>query len=430
MQRSNDAITWTTVSTYSNPTINVWTTASNPGTARYIRFLFRNPNGDLSLGFLSEVEFYGVNASGVPTATATPYPSPSSTNTPLPTATQTSTPGPPTPTRTPSALPGVSIPIVGSGGSGSAAPSKLIWDGSITTTWQTTTSSPPSQAQVYVDLGDVGTITGVEFMIRRLNAARQYQVRVSNDKVTWTTVATFDYASPLIWQRARFTTSGRYIQFLFTNTTGTPALGYLAEVRVFGSLGTFQPAIDPTATPTLTPTATPTSSPTTAVDVPTSTPTATPTPMTVIDLPHPESIPTESAVASPIAESNPIQILQFRRTTNASDAGVLTDRDTTTTWRSIEPMTGSSYVIAELGQVQHIGTIELAAGPDGIRGQVAVAYTINGVEWIPVSGPIDLSPAATSLLTVNSPAMEVRIVVTNPDGLDWIGGISELRLYP
>ena len=160
----------------------------------------------------------------------------------------------PTPTQTPSALDGELIAAIGGGGSSSGNWSGYARDGSVRTTWQTITTPTPTRAQVYVDLGKVGTITGAEFTFRRKSGARSYQIRVSSDKVSWVTVARFTYAEPLVWQRARFSASGRYVQFLFTNTTGATALGYLAEIKVYGVATSFAPA-EATPSPTSTPTA-------------------------------------------------------------------------------------------------------------------------------------------------------------------------------
>src|SRR3954454_4019699 len=220
IQLSNDQLNWTTAGSYTNPPANQWIALPSPGTASYVRVLFSNPNGDMTIGYLAEIEFYGVNASGTATATSTPWPSPTFTNTPTvtntPTATNTAVPtGTAAPTKTPSSIPGALIPIVGSGGSGSGNWSGSIRDGSIRTTWQTITSPAPSTAQVYIDLGASGTVTGVEFMFRRTTGARSYQIRTSADKHSWTTAATYSAADPLVWQRARFTVTARYIQFVF-----------------------------------------------------------------------------------------------------------------------------------------------------------------------------------------------------------------------
>ena len=172
-------------------------------TTKYIRFRFDNPNQAMSLGYLAEVEFYGHALNSVPTATSTPFPRPTATNTPIPTDTPVVT-NTPTPTQTPSALDGELIAAIGGGGSSSGNWSGYARDGSVRTTWQTITTPTPTRAQVYVDLGKVGTITGAEFTFRRKSGARSYQIRVSSDKVSWVTVARFTYAEPLVWQRARF----------------------------------------------------------------------------------------------------------------------------------------------------------------------------------------------------------------------------------
>jgi hypothetical protein len=261
VQTSSDGSFWSNANNYSGSTAWTWNVLSGSLTTKYIRFRFANPNQSMALGYLAEVEFYGHYLNGVPTATSTPYPRPTATNTPVPTDTPAVT-NTPTPTRTPAALDGEIIAAIGGGGSNSGNWSGYVRDGSLRTTWQTITTAVPTRAQVYVDLGRSGTITGAEFTFRRTSGARSYQIRVSNDKVSWITVATFTYAEPLVWQRAKFSASGRYVQFLFLNTSGVSALGYLAEIRVYGVASSFAPAEDtPVPSPTATFTAEPSDTP-------------------------------------------------------------------------------------------------------------------------------------------------------------------------
>lgn len=56
IQAAPDGIHWTTIATASNATrTNSWNTLRTTVEARYVRFLFTNPNGDSQLGGLSEV---------------------------------------------------------------------------------------------------------------------------------------------------------------------------------------------------------------------------------------------------------------------------------------------------------------------------------------------------------------------------------------
>jgi hypothetical protein len=439
LQTSSDGANFTTRSSYVNPTTWAWNIYGGSVTARYVRFLFQNPNQDMRLGYLSEVEFYGRYANVAATATSTPYPIPTATNTPIPTNTPTVTNTPVAsatatstatiaPTATPAMLSGTLLPIVGSGGSGTGNWTGYVRDGNIRTTWQTTSALPPRTAQVYVDLGQSLSLTGAEFMFRRVSGARSYEIRVSNDKKAWTTVATFSYAEPLVWQRAEFSASGRYVQFLFTNTNGTAALGYLAEVKVFGLSKGFGGASEP-LTATITPTDVPTATSTTTPELTVTQELATPTPVMVID-DVPSPTPSGGTVATPIATDASLPIVEFRRTANSSDAGVLTDGDPATTWASTDETPTRIYVIADLGEIHDVGSVEWLAGPEGIIGEMSFAVTTDGVSWRAVDAVLTDGDVGWQRVTVNRPAGAVRIVIANPDGAPIIGGVAELRIQP
>ena len=56
IQVSLDAEEWQTVATGENAPVGEWQSAPVWATARYVRFLFANPNGDAVLGGIAEVE--------------------------------------------------------------------------------------------------------------------------------------------------------------------------------------------------------------------------------------------------------------------------------------------------------------------------------------------------------------------------------------
>ena len=434
LQTSNDATSWITRGAYSNPPALEWQRFTEPITARYVRFIFSNPGGDMAVGYLAEVEFYGTNASGTPTATFTPFPPPTATNTPIPPATPTRTPDP-NATETPAALSGAELPIVASGGSGIGNGSKYVRDGSIRTTWQTVSESPPSRAQVYVDLGASGTVTGVEFVFRRVSSARSYQIRVSEDKRSWSTVATFNYSDPLVWQRAAFTANARYVQFYFFNPTGAPALGYLAEVKVFGSDGSFDSAAF-AATATIEPTATATVAEIEASPVAVE-PAVVESPTATIPLP-PEPNATEVVAevtdtliaASPVAWAGTLPIAGIRRTVNSSPATALIDGNPATSWQSIDVTPGRIHVVADVGSVTYVSAIRLLPGPAGLAGQVHLETTTDGTTWTPLE-PLAMSDASDwQTVPVGAAVIAIRIVVTNDAGHAAIGGIAEIELIP
>jgi hypothetical protein len=414
LETSTDGKAWTPRGYYGSPTQRTWQIYGGSVTARYVRLIFENPNDDINLGYLSEVEFYGHYLNGVPTATSTVYPRPTATNTPIPTATPKISPTP-TPTKTPAVLQGELLATLRSGGSASGNWSGYVRDGKITTTWQTITDSAPSRAQVYVDFGKSGAITGAEFTFRRKSGARSYQIRVSTDKVNWTTVATFNYAEPLVWQRAEFNATGRYVQFLFFNVNNASALGYLAEIRIFGNPESFgsSDAPPPTETPTPISTATAVQSEVAASPVGREQPATE----AAIDLP----------VGSPV-NADEIAVTGYRRTANSSSASVLSDGSPDTVWESTASAPDMIYVVAELGSAQPIGEVRLLPGSSGISGLVQIETSLDGIAWEFAGTPISSDTSDWPSLAIGREATAIRIVVTNPDGAATIGGIAEVRV--
>lgn len=448
LQISSDGANWTDVAQYEDPTAWTWQIYQGSVTTNYIRLLFDNPNDDMIIGYLGEVEFYGHYLNRAPAATSTPYPPPTATNTPIPTATNTPTATPttgivsptatttPMPTATPAQLAGKRLPIVRSGGSGIGNWSGYVWDGNLRTTWQTTATAP-RRAQVYVDLGRRGTITGTEFVFRRISGARYYTIRVSDDKKTWTPVAIFTYADPLVWQRASFNATGRYVQFLFTNTNGTSTLGYLAEVKVYGYPDSFSASSEPpTATPTSAATATATlvepsvtiteTATATATEMP---PEATATQVEIID-PVPTATSIVDLTGSPVPLDDSLPIDELRRTANSTSATALVDGDVTTTWESTSAEANKISVIADLGTTSSVGAVEWLPGPNGITGELSVEVQAEDGSWDVIGQP-PLNPAADldwQTLPVNRQTGAIRIVISNSGAAQIIGGIAELRV--
>jgi uncharacterized protein YkwD len=58
IQVSNDRQSWTKIGQGTNAPSNSWQTLTHKTSARYVRFLFRNPNDDVRLGYLSEIRVY------------------------------------------------------------------------------------------------------------------------------------------------------------------------------------------------------------------------------------------------------------------------------------------------------------------------------------------------------------------------------------
>jgi len=227
---SEDGVTYTTIYTTGNAPAGAWQAIGVDRVARYVRFNIDNPNGDLSLGYISEVRFYGEPLGPTPT----PKP-------------KTPTPGPsPTPTN---------VALSASGGSSGATYTGRIRDGRLDTDWRTTSTPAPSSANVYVDLGSAIYLDSVSWVFSQTGGAPKLDIQISTDKKSWATIATVGDAPANQWQSVKVGAQARYVRWLFTNTTNVPVLGYLAEVTV--RPGTVQGTAS-TTTPTATSTPTPT----------------------------------------------------------------------------------------------------------------------------------------------------------------------------
>jgi uncharacterized protein YkwD len=58
IQVSNDRASWTKLGQFTNAPSNTWQVFNKKATARYVRFLIRNPNRDAKIGYLSEVRIF------------------------------------------------------------------------------------------------------------------------------------------------------------------------------------------------------------------------------------------------------------------------------------------------------------------------------------------------------------------------------------
>src|SRR5258705_7132693 len=141
-------------------------------------------------------------------------------------------------------------------------------DGSTSTRWASV--DPASTTQwIYVDLG---ATTSISRVVLKWEAAyaKSYQVQVSNDASTWTTIFSTTTGDGATDDLTGLSGSGRYVRVNCT-LRGT-TYGYsLWEFEVYG-------ASRPSATPTATSTATQTPTTTATALTPTPTQTNTPTP--------------------------------------------------------------------------------------------------------------------------------------------------------
>ncbi|MBA3337953.1 MAG: discoidin domain-containing protein [Chloroflexia bacterium] len=161
-----------------------------------------------------------------------PAPVPTSTPRPLPTSTPV-----PQPTSTPvggvnAAEAGTPLKIVRSGRTSGSSNSAYAYDQRATTWWSTTTSTAPRYAYAYFDLGAAMPVGSINWMFSQSGGADRLLIQVSNDRRSWTTVATVSNAAANTWQSLRYGGTTRYVRFYFENPNQTRTLGFLSEVNI------------------------------------------------------------------------------------------------------------------------------------------------------------------------------------------------------
>lgn len=131
---------------------------------------------------------------------------------------------------------GVSIPlaIVAGVRSDNSSTSNAVFDGDLSTSWQSTAAEPPSVAYLSLDLGEVRTITAIEWLFSEPGAADQFAIDVSTDREGWTQIARKSNGAVGEWRRLEWRGEARYVRFFFANPNGDDVLGHLAEVRIYG----------------------------------------------------------------------------------------------------------------------------------------------------------------------------------------------------
>lgn len=220
VETSIDGTRWETVGTFGNAPVNSWRGIDLDRQGRYLRVTFGNPNGDARLGGISEIEFWGTDASNSPGS------APAGSN---------------------PQFSGSKLQIVGSSSTRSGIPSARAHDGNLSTSWYTDGANP-SEASLTFDLGSPRQVSGVKWTFSQEGGADSLTVTVSRDGQLWTTVGTSSNRQPGTWEGMHLDQSIRYVRLIFTNPYGAPSLGHVAEVEIWGSGGTG--STPPPTTPT------------------------------------------------------------------------------------------------------------------------------------------------------------------------------------
>lgn len=156
------------------------------------------------------------------------------------------------------------------------------------------------------------------------------------------------------------------------------------------------------------------------------------------DVPLASPVAQESAgqsvpVETPAEELEPqsLPIVRVQRTGDSAPAQVLVDDDPATIWMtdgaSIVPL--AAFVV-DLDRIQPVGTIEWLSGPGGIAGTLYISVSTGEENWTEL--PLEImSPAGQwQQLEVDRDIRFVRFVFVNDEGLDAVGGIAEVKIWP
>jgi hypothetical protein len=86
---------------------------------------------------------------------------------------------------------------------------------------------------MWYDLGAVRSIGSIKWKFNRTGYSDHLEIQISNDRQTWTTIATRGNAPSNTWQTLTKNVSARYVRWLFRNPNNDSRLGYLSEARAF-----------------------------------------------------------------------------------------------------------------------------------------------------------------------------------------------------
>jgi subtilisin len=283
--------------------------------------------------------------------------------------------------------------LVASGASPNSWASTYVRDRKTSTYWKTRISSsgPPAEAWVWVDLGAPKTIGTIRWVFGEAGIADSFVIEGSNDRATWSAITKRNGKPVGVWQERITSRTFRYIRFRFLNPNRDATLGGLAEVQLWAP-GTAYPL--PGATATATPTRTPT-------------PTAT--------LPPNGNYPMYGSSRSP----------------NSTSPKAVWDGDLGTTWQTDGlSVPDSAYVFVTIGSVLPIETIRWVYGTPDIGDALTIEVSNDKVTWTPVhtAGNAPVGEWQVATFSGLSPKY-VRWRFDNPNDDPVVGGLAEVEIY-
>ena len=139
--------------------------------------------------------------------------------------------------------------------------------------------------------------------------------------------------------------------------------------------------------------------------------------------------PAETPTSEP--EPQPLPIARVQRSDGSSPAQVLVDDDPSTVW-----MTDGSAVVPlaafvlDLDQVLPVGSVAWLSGANGIAGTLYISVSTDDENWTDLPISLIVPSGQWQQLAVDLDARYIRFVFVNDDGLDAVGGIAEVKIWP
>jgi hypothetical protein len=211
--------------------------------------------------------------------------------------------------------------------------------------------------------------------------------------------------------------------------TATPPVETPTAASTLAPLPTGTPVVIEELTETPTPEVTATiEEPQAAADTPTPTeePIATETP--IVEVPT-EGPPTELPPTEPAPAGLPIARVQ--RSPDSQPAQVLVDNDPSTVWFANGAGQPLAMFVLDLGEETPFSQVQWLIGDSGLSGALYLSVSSDGQNWTDLDPSLAL-PAEDGWITLDAPmsSQYVRFVFVNDTAVEWLGGISEVRIMP
>jgi hypothetical protein len=214
---------WITIAQPGDAPVGQWTGVTLERETRFVRFAWRNPNGDSQLGHLAEVRFLARPGFVADGKGMTPQPSD------LVGASDSAVAE-----RSAPAAKGDHWVVKRSTRSSNSPDksSRLPLDGKPDTAWQTALSVAPRTGWASYDLGDVVDIPAIKWKFSQVGGADRFLVQTSVDGKKWSSISEQTNAAAVdTWVQLDANLQTRFVRFFFTNPNSDANIGFLSEVR-------------------------------------------------------------------------------------------------------------------------------------------------------------------------------------------------------